>query len=123
MFPADDHYSHTGIHIQGKGKNNLQSRLGVKAYVKGHSPIDDNTDRSFKLFMEVNWYHNTQRYGVQMDGDSLTQDGARNIGEIKTGVEGQINSQFNIWSSIGIQIGDKGYSDTRGVVGIKYHFS
>ena len=57
-----------------------------------------------------------------MDGVSIRQEGARNLGEIKTGVEGQINPQLNVWGNVGVQLGDKGYNDTSAMIGIKYNF-
>lgn len=57
-----------------------------------------------------------------MDGVSIRQEGARNLGEIKTGVEGQINQQLNVWGNVGVQLGDKGYNDTSAMIGIKYNF-
>nr|WP_320338212.1 autotransporter outer membrane beta-barrel domain-containing protein [Citrobacter werkmanii] len=38
------------------------------------------------------------------------------------GVEGQINPRVNLWGNVGAQMGDKGYSDTNAMVGIKYNF-
>ena len=55
-----------------------------------------------------------------MDGVEVKLAGTRNIGEIKTGVEGQLNPNLNIWGNIAQQIGDKGYSDTQAMIGIKY---
>lgn len=57
-----------------------------------------------------------------MDGVSIHQDGARNLGEIKTGIDGKISSQLNLWGNVAVQIGDKGYSDTSAMIGVKYHF-
>jgi len=119
---ADDHDTDTGTRVQGEGGNNLQSSLGVKAYLKGHSELDDNTGRSFKPFVEANWIHNTARYGVRMDGDSLNQDGAKDIVEVKTGVESRLSANTSIWGGVGVQIGDKGYSDTQGQLGLKVRF-
>jgi len=48
--------------------------------------------------------------------------GTRNIGEIKAGVEGQINTNLNLWGNVAQQLGDAGYSDTQAVLGIKYLF-
>jgi len=119
---ADDHDTDTGTRVQGEGGNNLQSSLGVKAYLKGHSELDDNTGRSFKPFVEANWIHNTARYGVRMDGDSLNQDGAKDIVEVKTGVESQLSANTSIWGGVGVQIGNKGYSDTQGQLGLRVRF-
>ncbi|EPI9236250.1 autotransporter outer membrane beta-barrel domain-containing protein, partial [Yersinia enterocolitica] len=34
----------------------------------------------------------------------------------------QINKRVNIWGNVGQQIGNKGYSDTAVMLGIKYNF-
>ena len=119
---ADDHRESNGSHVSGKGDGNIQTRLGVRTFLKGHSAIDDGNAREFQPFVEVNWIHNTRNFGTTMDGVSIRQEGARDLGEIKTGVEGQINPQLNIWGNIGAQIGDKGYNDTSAMIGIKYNF-
>ncbi|MCP2002244.1 UNVERIFIED_ORG: outer membrane autotransporter protein [Buttiauxella agrestis ATCC 33320] len=119
---ADDHRESNGTRVNGEGDGNVQTRLGVRTYLKGHNKIDDGKGRTFQPFVEVNWIHNTQSFGTRMDGVSLTQSGARNIGEIKTGVEGQLNSRLNLWGNVGVQVGDKGYSDASAMVGVKYSF-
>lgn len=119
---ADDHRDNTGTRVQGEGDNNLQTRLGLRAFLKGHSAADDTTGRSFQPYVEANWIHNTQRYAVRMDGDSLSQQGARNIGEVKTGIEGQLTAALNVWGGVGVSLGDKGYNDTYGQLGLKYRF-
>jgi outer membrane autotransporter barrel domain len=119
---ADDHRDNTGTRVQGEGDNNLQTRLGLRAFLKGHSTADDTTGRSFQPYVEANWVHNTQRYAVRMDGDSLSQQGARNIGEVKTGIEGQLTAALNVWGGVGVSLGDKGYNDTYGQLGLKYRF-
>ncbi|WP_155412887.1 autotransporter outer membrane beta-barrel domain-containing protein, partial [Yersinia frederiksenii] len=52
----------------------------------------------------------------------VKQDGAANIAELKVGVEGQINKTVNVWGNVGQQVGNKGYSDTAVIVGVKYNF-
>lgn len=119
---ADDHRESNGTRVSAQGEGNLQTRLGMRTYLKGHGKIDDDKDRTFQPFVEVNWIHNTQDFGTRMDGVSVYQSGARNIGEIKTGVEGQLNKRLNLWGNVGVQIGDKGYSDASAMIGAKYSF-
>ncbi len=119
---AEDHHTRTGIYVQDEGHGNVQSRLGIKAFLKGHSKTDDNTGREFKPFIETNWIHNTSRYGVRMDGSKLTQDGMKDIAEAKTGIEARLSSSTSIWGGIGLQLGEKGYNDTQGHLGIRYQF-
>lgn len=119
---ADDHHESNGTLAIGKGNGNIQSRLGVRAFIKGHSLIDEGKNRVFEPFVEMNWLHNTKTFGTQMDGVEIKMAGTRNIGEIKTGVEGQLNPNVNLWGNVAQQIGDKGYSDTQAMIGVKYIF-
>ncbi|MCF6487414.1 autotransporter outer membrane beta-barrel domain-containing protein, partial [Escherichia coli] len=84
--------------------------------------MDDGKSREFQPFVEVNWLHNSKDFSTSMDGVSVTQDGARNIAEIKTGVEGQLNANLNVWGNVGVQVADRGYNDTSAMVGIKWQF-
>lgn len=119
---ADRHIERNGTRVDSTGNNNLQTRLGVRAYMQGNATQDDNKDRTFEPFAEVNWIHNTQRFGVEMNNVKLSQDGARNIGEFKVGIEGQFSQRTSGWINIAQQIGDAGYNDTSGMLGIKYSF-
>ena len=119
---ADRHIERNGTRVDSTGNNNLQTRLGVRAYMQGNATQDDNKDRTFEPFAEVNWIHNTQRFGVEMNNVKLSQDGARNIGEVKVGIEGQFSQRTSGWINIAQQIGDAGYNDTSGMLGIKYSF-
>ncbi|WP_100245213.1 autotransporter outer membrane beta-barrel domain-containing protein [Escherichia coli] len=51
---------------------------------------------------------------------SVSRDGARNLGEVRTGVEAKVNNNLSLWGNVGVQLGDKGYSDTQGMLGVKY---
>jgi autotransporter family porin len=52
----------------------------------------------------------------------VQQAGARNLGEVKVGVDARLNKTVNLWGNIGQQMGDKGYSDTSAMVGVKVNF-
>lgn len=119
---ADNHREANGTRVSSGGDGNVQTRLGLRTYLKSHHAMDDNKDRTFEPFIEANWLHNTRSYNVNMDNVHINQAGARNIGEVKVGVEGQINPRVNLWGNVGAQMGDKGYSDTNAMVGIKYNF-
>lgn len=119
---AKEHTESNGTRVQGDGQNNIRTRLGVKAYLKGHSAIDEGKDRTFQPFVEANWLHNSKNFGVTLDDTRVSMAGTRHIGEIKTGVEGQLGNNLNLWANIGQQMGDKGYSDTQAALGVKYLF-
>ena len=119
---ADTHVEKNGTRIVDKTNGNLQTRLGVKAYIQGHNAMDDGKDRTFQPFVEANWIHNTSSYSVRMDDINNEVKGSRNIGELKVGVEGQLSQRLQLWGNVAQQIGDNGYSDTQGMLGIKYSF-
>ncbi|HGE5941060.1 TPA: autotransporter outer membrane beta-barrel domain-containing protein [Escherichia coli] len=119
---ADEHRESNGTRVESTGDGNVRTRLGVKTWIKGHNRMDDGKSREFRPFVEVNWLHNTRDFGTRMNGVTVHQDGAHNIGEVKAGVEGQINDRLNLWGNVGVQAGDKGYSDTSAMLGVKYTF-
>lgn len=84
---ADSHTEANGTRVKSQNDGNLQTRLGVKAFIKGHSAIDDGKEREFQPFVEASWIYNTQSYGVTMNGISNYQAGTRNIGELKAGLK------------------------------------
>ncbi|ADO48275.1 outer membrane autotransporter barrel domain protein [[Enterobacter] lignolyticus SCF1] len=119
---ASRHTEQNGTVVESTGDNNLQTRLGVRAFIKGRSKLDENTQRVFEPFVEANWIYNTSAYGVNMDGVNSQVAGTRNIGELKAGVEGKMTNQTTFWLNVAQQIGGKGYSDTQGMLGIKHSF-
>ncbi|GKX50893.1 hypothetical protein SOASR029_12020 [Budvicia aquatica] len=119
---ADDHHEANGTPVSGEGNGNVMTRLGLRAYMQGHSAIDDGKDRQFQPFIEANWIHNSDDFGTTMNGVTVTQAGAKNRGELKLGVEGQWSPRLNLWGNVGQQLGDKGYSDTAIVLRVKYNF-
>ncbi|MEZ6875774.1 autotransporter outer membrane beta-barrel domain-containing protein [Enterobacter sp. KBR-315C3_2022] len=119
---ADDHREANGTKVKGQGDGNIQTRLGFRTMLRGHSALDEGKSRQFQPYAELNWIHNTKSFGAEMNGISVSRQGANNAAELKVGVEGQVSKNLSLWGNIGEQIGDKGYSDTTGMIGIKYHF-
>lgn len=119
---ADTHTEANGTRVKGKSGDHLQTRLGIRTYIKGHNAIDDGKMREFQPFVEANWIYNSHHYGVTLNNVNGYQEGTRHIGEVKVGVEGQLNNHLHLWGNVAQQLGDKGYSDTQGMLGIKYTF-
>ncbi|GKX54657.1 hypothetical protein SOASR030_07690 [Leminorella grimontii] len=119
---ADSFTEANGTRIHSKGAGNIQTRLGVRTFVKGHHQSDEGKGREFEPFVEANWIHNTKKFSTEMGNKRVTQAGTDNIAELKLGVEGQINPNFNLWGNVGVQVGDSGYSDAAFMLGIKYNF-
>ncbi|HGF6561805.1 TPA: autotransporter outer membrane beta-barrel domain-containing protein, partial [Providencia alcalifaciens] len=119
---ANDHTEVNGTLVSSSGENNIRTRLGLRAYLHGHNAIDEGKGRNFEPFVETNWIYNSKQYGVKMNGEQFNIAGTRNTGEVKIGIEGQINSNLNLWGNVSQQLGDSGYSDTQAMFGIKYMY-
>ncbi|EIG1250350.1 autotransporter outer membrane beta-barrel domain-containing protein [Escherichia coli] len=115
-----DHTRKDGTRIETEGDGNVQTRLGVKTYLNSHHQRDDGKQREFQPYIEANWINNSKVYVVKMNGQTVGREGARNLGEVRTGVEAKVNNNLSLWGNVGVQLGDKGYSDTQGMLGVKY---
>lgn len=119
---ADTFTEAKGTQVGSSGDGNIQTRLGVRTFLKGHHQSDNGKGREFEPFIEANWIHNTKSFSTTMGNERIKQAGTDNIAEIKLGVEGQINPNFNMWGNVGVQVGDSGYSDAAFMLGVKYNF-
>ncbi|GKX55080.1 hypothetical protein SOASR030_11920 [Leminorella grimontii] len=119
---ADDHTESNGTRVQDDSAGNVMTRLGLRASMMGHSEQDNGKGREFQPFIEANWLHNTRNATVKMNETRDEQKGAKNVGEIKLGVEGMMSPRFTVWGNVGQQLGDAGYSDTSATLGMKYSF-
>lgn len=119
---ADTHRDKTGALVKDNTDGNLMTRLGVRAYLKGHAAKDEAKGREFQPFIEANWIHNTDNQAVQMGSIKDEMTGTRNIGELKVGIEGQITPRLQMWGNVAQQMDDNSYSDTSAMIGVKYSF-
>ncbi|MCX3371959.1 autotransporter outer membrane beta-barrel domain-containing protein [Escherichia coli] len=120
-----DHNAHTeanGSRIENDANNNIQTRLGFRSFIRTQEKNSGPHGDDFELFVEMNWIHNSKDFAVSMNGVKVEQDGARNLGEIKLGVNGNLNPAASVWGNVGVQLGDNGYNDTAVMVGLKYKF-
>ncbi len=118
----DTHQEDNGTVVQGTGKNNLQTKAGIRASWKVKSSLDKDTGREFRPYIEANWLHNTHEFGVKMSGDNQLLSGSRNQGEIKTGIEGVITQNLSVNGGVAYQAGGHGSNAISGALGIKYSF-
>lgn len=116
---ADNVTEASGVTVKSKGHGNIMSRLGVRTYLKGHHKSDENSDREFEPFIEANWVHNTREYQTEFGRVSVKQSGAKNLAEIKVGLDGKMSNKLNVWGNVGVDIGGSGYSDTSAMIGVK----
>ncbi|WP_240651656.1 autotransporter outer membrane beta-barrel domain-containing protein [Serratia microhaemolytica] len=119
---ADQHVEANGTRVSADGDGNLQSRLGVKAFLQLNGSSEQQPARVFQPFVQANWLHNSKSFSSVMDGITVSQDGADNIAELKLGVDGQLGRQWDLSGHITQQLGQSRYSDTAAQLSVKYHF-
>lgn len=111
---AGQHREKNRTLVRMEGEENLQARLGMKTFIK--------TEQGAQPFAEANWIHNSKRAGANMDGETVYQEGGKNIGELRLGVEGQTSKQTYVSGKIGHQVGQHDYRDTNLMLEIKAAF-
>ncbi len=119
---ADDHTERNGTVVKSAGTDNVQTRLGLRVSMTGQSSLDKGSARKFEPYAEVNWLWNSEQYGVTMGDASDHLKGSRSVAELKAGVEGRITDKLGLWGSVAQQVGGHSFSDTQGMVGVKYTF-
>ena len=119
---ADNHTEANGTTVEGRGSDNVQTRLGVRLSMTGQSRQDKGSVRQFEPFVEANWVYTAKDYGVKMGDSSADLQGSRNVAELKTGVEGRVSENLSVWGSVAQQLGANSYQDTQGMLGVKYAF-
>ncbi|HGY3147368.1 TPA: autotransporter outer membrane beta-barrel domain-containing protein [Morganella morganii] len=124
---ADDHTEASNTRISGNGDGNIQTRLGVKAFMTSSPQEGGENNQLFKPYAELTWVHNSKDFGTTLTHETtgsytVKQGGAANIAEVKLGMEGNASPQLNMWGNVTQQVGDKGYSDTAVMLGVKYNF-
>lgn len=89
-----DHNVHTeanGSRIENDANNNIQTRLGFHTFIRTQEKNSGPHGDDFEPFVEMNGIHNSKDFAVSINGVKVEQAGARNLGEIKHGVNGNLN--------------------------------
>lgn len=116
------HREKNNTRVTNLGQDNLQSKLGVRSWIRGRHQMDQHTNKQFEPYAELNWIHNLKRHGIKMDDQSIRLAGAEHIAEIKLGLDAQLTPQLMLWANTGVQLGNDGYNDNRVMFGTKWHF-
>ena len=105
-----------------EGKANIQTRLGTKASMV--VPTSLSTNSNYRPYAAVNWIHNSnsEDKAIRLDNSYYGVGGAKDIGEIKLGLEGQTSTQSNAWVNVAYQVGSEDYRDLTGTIGFKVNF-
>ena len=74
------------------------------------------------FFTEVNWLHNSNNYTISSLGDSISQDGNKNLGELRLGYEKEFNKDWFISADLSGRFGSNSYSSFQGMLSLEYLF-
>ncbi|WP_336235092.1 autotransporter outer membrane beta-barrel domain-containing protein [Achromobacter dolens] len=109
--------------VKGEGDGNIQTRLGARlAMVSGPAAAGASLAGQVETALELNWLHNTNKYGVTMGANRNWMLGAENVGEARIGVSGNLSDNLALSANVTHQQGDHGYRDTQGGLSLKYRF-
>lgn len=109
--------------VKGEGDGNIQTRLGARlAMVSKPAAAGASLAGQIETALELNWLHNTNKYGVTMGANRNWILGADNVGEAKVAVSGNLSDNLALSANVTHQQGDHGYHDTQGGLSLKYRF-
>lgn len=97
--------------------HNLQTRTGVKAYF--NAKLINGME--IQPFLEMNLLKQAKRTGVVINNQEYVVNN-KNAKEIKVGVDFKVNNNIKLWGSFAHQLGNQGYKDKQGLVGLKITF-
>jgi autotransporter family porin len=119
---ADDYVEDNMTRIT-TNHGNLQSRLGLRASLLSNNDAYSRTQHAGQIFVEANWLNNSKLYEIGINDEfNIGIDGAKNIGELKFGLEGNMAKNTSVWFNMSGQWGDHSYRNASVLVGGKYSF-
>lgn len=114
----DTYTENNGSTIAFGNEANLQTRLGLR-WLSEQNTASTKKD---SFFAEVNWLHNSNNYTISSLGDSISQDGNKNLGELRLGYEKEFNKDWVISADLSGRFGSNSYSSFQGMLSLEYLF-
>lgn len=107
--------------IINTGNGNILTRLGQEHGLPAKT-VKYAVCGSVQAIVEAHWLHNSRVFGTSMNGVSIYQDGARDIGEINGGVMGMITPEVAFRADAGIQQENMDTLNTSAMLSVEYRF-
>lgn len=104
---------HNNIH---HASDNLQTRVGIKSYMNIHH------NGQYQPYIALNWIHNTEENLINIENQSYAIDGYKNLGEVKFGIEANINPASRLWANLAYQRGSQSAENYIANLGLKWSF-
>ncbi|MFY3654002.1 autotransporter outer membrane beta-barrel domain-containing protein, partial [Achromobacter xylosoxidans] len=120
---AGDYTERSGTKVQGGSSGNVRTRLGARLSLASTRPSagPDRTGQ-VEVFLDANWLHAANPYGVTMDDTRSVVQGGRNVVELRAGVEGRLTDRLSLSADMTQRQGGGGYRDTQGALNVKFRF-
>lgn len=64
--------------------------------------------------LDLNYYHDPHSTGIEEDGSTISDDAAKQRGEIKVGITGNISQRVSLRGSVAWQKGSDDFAQTAG---------
>ncbi|MBN6045799.1 autotransporter outer membrane beta-barrel domain-containing protein [Citrobacter sp. ku-bf4] len=115
-YRADSVTDNSGTHIGDQNSSSWTTRLGLRIdgrlYKDPHSQIQP--------FAELNWLHTNDDVAVAFDDARVGQELPADRGELKMGIQANINTQWSVRAQVTGQKGRDGYDDLSGSLNLRY---
>ena len=115
---SNDFHQADGTRVDFLNHARLQTAIGVHAAAQ----ISTGLTTMITPHVEANWLHATQGYGVKLDDTSARMDNGRNIGQLKLGLQGDLNRRMSLNLELFHLQGNGGYRETGGNLAAKYRY-
>lgn len=112
-----------GQRFETTGDGNVRTTLGARTALRITGA--DETGEWMNVFAELNWVHNTKDFAttVTNEGDVSTATmSARNLGELRLGLEAQFTPAVSVWTDLSHREGSDSFRSTGFAIGARYRF-
>lgn len=115
---AENFHEADGTRVDFLNGSRLQTAVGVRAAAH----ISTGLTSVITPHVEANWLHSTRGYAVRLDDMASNMDSGRNAGQLKLGVEGELNRSLSVNVELFHNQGNGGYRETGGNLMAKYRY-
>ncbi|WP_415805268.1 autotransporter outer membrane beta-barrel domain-containing protein [Bordetella muralis] len=115
---SDNFTDGNGTRIEFLNGSRMQTSVGLRA--AAHVPT--GLTSIITPHIEANWLHTTKGYGVRMNNADAKMNSGRDAGQLKLGVEGNLNQRLSLNVEVFHNQGTAGYHETGGNLMAKYRY-
>jgi outer membrane autotransporter protein len=115
-YHAPTHTEANGTQVSVVQGGGITTRLGARFYTRD---LDMGQNR-VQPFVETNWWHNGQAQAIALNGEKQAAQIAKDIFEVKAGVQAELGKGWTGWGHAGVQMGAGHQRGGEAQLGVKY---